>query len=176
VSCDGCVSPCPNPPRCTRRVFAERHSEDLPRTTPEYARLGRSCGRIRGSSICGVEIGRRWKRRTWFFDALSAAPGTTRLARQHEAAKRDWNPSSLPDWLNETAYREKILPRLGGLTVRAISDALGISIPYASGFAMESAFRIRDFGRKLRNLLKAIAFEISRAATVTKRARFRVAR
>jgi CRISPR-associated protein Cas1 len=52
--------------------------------------------------------------------------------RRHEAVKRAWNPSDLPDWLNEETYREKIQPRLAGLTIPAISEALGISHPYAS--------------------------------------------
>jgi hypothetical protein len=45
---------------------------------------------------------------------------------------RAWNPSDLPDWLNEETYSEKIQPRLAEVTVPAISTALGISEPYAT--------------------------------------------
>jgi CRISPR-associated endonuclease Cas1 len=52
--------------------------------------------------------------------------------RGHHAARQAWQPSELPDWLNEEAFREKILPRLAEVTVPAISKALGISGPYAT--------------------------------------------
>jgi hypothetical protein len=43
-----------------------------------------------------------------------------------------WNPTDKPDWLTEKFYREKIQPRLSGITVPAISSALGPSVPYAA--------------------------------------------
>lgn len=52
--------------------------------------------------------------------------------RRHAAALKAWDPASLPDWLTEQAYREKIQSRLAELTVPAISNALGISGPYAT--------------------------------------------
>jgi CRISPR-associated endonuclease Cas1 len=52
--------------------------------------------------------------------------------RRHHAAKWAWRPSDLPDWLNEKTYQEKIQPRLAGVTVPAISAALGVSEPYAT--------------------------------------------
>jgi len=52
--------------------------------------------------------------------------------RQQHAARRAWKPSDLPGWLNEEIYREKIQPRLVGLTVPSISSALGVSEPYAA--------------------------------------------
>jgi hypothetical protein len=48
------------------------------------------------------------------------------------AAIRSWNPSELPRWLNEKAYRREILPRLSKFTVKAIRLALGVSHPYAT--------------------------------------------
>jgi hypothetical protein len=54
------------------------------------------------------------------------------VQRLHQAAKRAWQPSDLPDWLNEMTCREKIQPRFGELTVPAKSTALGISGPYAT--------------------------------------------
>jgi CRISPR-associated endonuclease Cas1 len=52
--------------------------------------------------------------------------------RRHALAKSAWQPSSLPDWLNEDTYLGKIRPLLTGLTNRAVASALGSSIPYAS--------------------------------------------
>jgi hypothetical protein len=43
-----------------------------------------------------------------------------------------WNPSELPDWLIEKAYRSKILPGLSKLTVKTIRLALDVSHPYAT--------------------------------------------
>ena len=52
--------------------------------------------------------------------------------RKQFDAIRKWNPSELPDWLNEKAYRNEILPRLSKLTVKAIRLALDVSHPYAT--------------------------------------------
>jgi hypothetical protein len=52
--------------------------------------------------------------------------------RKHAAALAAWQPSELPEWLTEEAYRAKIQPALAGITVPAISTALGISEPYAT--------------------------------------------
>jgi hypothetical protein len=51
--------------------------------------------------------------------------------RQHARARAGWNPSDLPDWLNEETYRREIQPRLKGVALSALASALGISIPYA---------------------------------------------
>jgi len=52
--------------------------------------------------------------------------------RRHAAEVKVWNPSDQPDWLTEEVYREKIQPRLAGITVPVMSSALGISQPYAA--------------------------------------------
>jgi CRISPR-associated endonuclease Cas1 len=56
----------------------------------------------------------------------------SKTRRGHIAALKAWEPTTLPDWLTEQAYREKIQPRLAKVTVPAISTALGISGPYAT--------------------------------------------
>jgi len=48
------------------------------------------------------------------------------------AARLNWRASDQPAWLNEETYREKIQPRLAGITVPIISSALGVSKPYAT--------------------------------------------
>jgi CRISPR-associated protein Cas1 len=62
----------------------------------------------------------------------SAEARRSATQRKQFAAMRSWNPSELPSWLNEKAYRSKILPRLSKLTVRTIRLALDVSHPYAT--------------------------------------------
>ena len=52
--------------------------------------------------------------------------------RKHAAALAAWQPTELPEWLNEDAYRTRIQPALAGITVPAIATELGVSIPYAT--------------------------------------------
>jgi CRISPR-associated endonuclease Cas1 len=52
--------------------------------------------------------------------------------RRQAAALRAWKPSDKPEWLDENAYREKILPRLGAITVPNVSSALAVSELYAT--------------------------------------------
>jgi CRISPR-associated endonuclease Cas1 len=56
----------------------------------------------------------------------------TKTRLRHAAAIKAWDPTALPDWLTEQAYREKIQPRLAKLTVPAIAAAIGVSKPYAT--------------------------------------------
>jgi CRISPR-associated endonuclease Cas1 len=51
--------------------------------------------------------------------------------RQQQAARKNWKPESLPDWLDEKFYREQIQPKLVQLQVRAIQFELSVSEPYA---------------------------------------------
>jgi CRISPR-associated endonuclease Cas1 len=52
--------------------------------------------------------------------------------RQHNAARKAWNPSDKSDWLTEDVYRERIQPRLAQIPVGAIASALDVSQPYAT--------------------------------------------
>lgn len=51
--------------------------------------------------------------------------------RRHNVARRAWQPSELPDWLNAETYLEKVQPLLAGFTRPAIAAALDVSIKYA---------------------------------------------
>ena len=63
---------------------------------------------------------------------LEAETLRAKTQRKHAAALAAWQPSDLPEWLNEEAYRTKVQPVLAGITVSAIAAALGISEPYAT--------------------------------------------
>ena len=52
--------------------------------------------------------------------------------RRQAASLRAWNPSDKPAWLDEKLYREKIQPRLAGISVTTIVSALAVSEPYAT--------------------------------------------
>ena len=52
--------------------------------------------------------------------------------RRHAEELKPWKPSGKPDWLTEEVYRQKIQPRLAGVTGPAIASALGISQAYAA--------------------------------------------
>jgi CRISPR-associated endonuclease Cas1 len=51
--------------------------------------------------------------------------------RQHARAKKVWQPSSLPAWLTEQTYANKIQPLLAGVANPVIMSALGVSVTYA---------------------------------------------
>ena len=60
-------------------------------------------------------------------EALRAA-----TQRKQAAATREWDPSTLPKWLDEDFYRKEILPRLSEHTVKKIRLAIDVSHPYAT--------------------------------------------
>jgi len=51
---------------------------------------------------------------------------------KHVKALRKWNPSDLPQWLDEDFYRREILPSLSKFTVKVIRKAIEVSHPYAT--------------------------------------------
>ena len=63
--------------------------------------------------------------------ATAEARRSTTQRKQFNAIRK-WNPSELPSWLNEKAYRSEILPRLSKFTVKEIRVALDVSHPYAT--------------------------------------------
>jgi CRISPR-associated endonuclease Cas1 len=105
-------------------------------------RICRNCGVTlhRGHTHCAacavpvskerfVDVARRGRIASHSRDA-EISRAETQL--RHKAAIRAWQPSEQPEWLSEEAYRTKIQPVLAGMTVPAISSALGISQPYAT--------------------------------------------
>jgi hypothetical protein len=118
-------------------------STEMPReTAPPPPRLCRNCGATlnRGKANCAtcavavsrqvlIEAARLGRIATHSPHAEMLRAATM---RRQEAAKRTWQPTALPAWLNDVVYREKIQPRLWSITVPAIATALGISEPYAA--------------------------------------------
>jgi hypothetical protein len=126
-----------------RRRQVRGKSIEMPeKTAPQPPRLCRNCGATlnRGKvnrASCAVVISRqglieaaRLGRIATHSPEAEILRATT--MRRQEAAKRAWQPTELPGWLNEKCYRKKIQPRLWSITVPAIATALGISEPYAA--------------------------------------------
>ena len=64
-----------------------------------------------------------------------SAKSRARLAntqRSHHAERRNWRPSTLPEWLDQEGYDRKIQPLLKPFSRSAIMSALGVSKMYAS--------------------------------------------
>ena len=51
--------------------------------------------------------------------------------RRQNAALKAWNPKDQPRWLDESAYRERVQPRLSSVIVPRIMSAISVSEPYA---------------------------------------------
>jgi hypothetical protein len=67
--------------------------------------------------------------------ATHSATAEARRAATHAKqveALRKWNPSDLPEWLDQDFYLREILPSLTKLTVKSIRTALDVSHPYAT--------------------------------------------
>ncbi len=76
-----------------------------------------------------VQIVPKWAR-LHRFDPVAQSRRAESQRRQ-AAARKSWNPSEKPDWLDEHFYKEKVLSQLSRVTVRTIMLALSISEPYA---------------------------------------------
>jgi hypothetical protein len=118
-------------------------SPSFPRTkpAPQPQSICRVCGNsvLFGRSYCSecdaitareriVEIAKVGR-------IASQAPGPkarrAETQRRHALAKKAWQSSSLPDWLTEEVYVNKIQPLLGRIANPVIMSALGVSVTYA---------------------------------------------
>jgi len=126
-----------------RNKRAARGSPLFPRTKPDAQ--PQSICRICGASI---SLGRRYCSEC---DATTARERIVEIAkvgrvasqasgpqarraetqRRHALVKKAWQPSSLPAWLTEEMYVNKIQPLLRGIANPVIMSALGVSITYA---------------------------------------------
>ena len=117
---------------------------ELPRVvTPRPQRVCRGCGSVLCSTqrehcaLCGVSISRANMIKLARKGRAAAKSGESRARmsasqKRQRAARRGWLPSSLPAWLTQSSYREMILPRLSGVTVPTLANALNVSEPYAA--------------------------------------------
>jgi hypothetical protein len=95
----------------------------------------------------------------------SHAPGPkarrAETQRRHALAKRDWEPSNLPAWLNEETYTSKIQPLLAGIANPVIMTTLGVSVTYAVAIR---AGRRRPHPRHWESLAELVGITVSSPA------------
>lgn len=155
------------PTRLTQRRRSEgRGNPFVPRVTsaPRRQKICEMCGaegvQNRYCPSCAVEVSRenmvrvaavgREKSRT-----PRAKARMSRAQSEHASAISWWSPSSLPAWLTEECYVQKIQPQLRAIKVREIAQALQVSRPYA---ALVRAGHRRPHPRHWQPLAKLVAF------------------
>jgi hypothetical protein len=108
---------------------------------PRWAKVCEICGaervKNRYCKSCAVEVARENMAQVALIG--HSKPKTARVRARisqtlsdHAVANSWWLPSSLPAWLNEKFYVQKIQPELGRFNVRQIAEALQVSQPYAA--------------------------------------------
>jgi hypothetical protein len=130
--------------RLTQRRRSEGRGNDFAATTihvPHRPKICEVCGaegiQNRYCGSCAVEVARENMAQVALID--HSKPKTSRVKARisktlsnHAVAISWWSPSSLPAWLNEEFYVQKIQPRLRTLKVREIAQAMQVSQPYAA--------------------------------------------
>ena len=110
---------------------------------PRPQRVCRLCGAVLKNqrknhcALCGVEVSRENLLKIAHRGRIASrsAESRARLSasqKRQRAARRGWNPSTLPSWLTRESYRDKVLPRLAKITVPILMRTLNISEPYAT--------------------------------------------
>jgi CRISPR/Cas system-associated endonuclease Cas1 len=116
---------------------------ELPKAhAPRPMKTCRGCGvELHGQrdhcSKCGVDISRanmiEIAHRGRILSKSTEALAKQSVAQKRQrAARRGWNPSSLPAWLTREGYRKMILPSLAEVTIPRIAAAINVSDGYAS--------------------------------------------
>ena len=126
----------------SRRREAKGRPHLRPAAPPRPPHLCRTCGKHVTAgydrcasckvAVCTRELVKAAEKGRKAAHTVQAEKKRGETRRQHAAALRAWRPSDQPAWLDEPTYREKIQPRLAGVTVPAIRAALGVSKPYAT--------------------------------------------
>jgi len=132
------------PTRLTQRRRSEGRGKQvaaLTATAPRHARICEVCGaegvKNRYCRSCAVEISRENMARVALIGHVKPKTRRTKVRisealSDHAVANSWWSPSTLPAWLNEECYVQKIQPRLETIKVREIAQALQVSKPYAA--------------------------------------------
>ena len=111
---------------------------------PRPQRVCRSCGAMLGGkqveycAPCGVSVSRAnmiglaQRGRAAFVNSEKSRARLSASQKRQNAARRGWLASSLPSWLTQSAYRERILPRLAQITVPTLAQTMDVTEPYAA--------------------------------------------
>ena len=129
----------------TQRHRREAKGRPVPKVcVPRVQRVCRSCGAVLGRkqseycALCGVSVSRMnmiataQRGRAVFINSEKSRERLSASQKRQNAARRGWLPSSLPAWLTQSVYRERILPRLAEITVPALAKTMNVTEPYAA--------------------------------------------
>jgi len=133
------------PTRLTQAHRREAKNGNAPSSifAPRPQKVCRGCGALlernqrNHCASCGVSISRSNMIELAAKGRIAAKSAESRARmsasqKQQRAARQGWLPSSLPAWLNQSTYRELILPRLATIMVPVLARALNVSEPYAA--------------------------------------------
>jgi CRISPR-associated endonuclease Cas1 len=110
--------------------------------TPRFPKLCRTCGAERKKGLtncesCATSVARenllvaaQIGRSVTHSPKAQARRSVTQL--KQSAGLRNWNPDSLPKWLDEKVYRDRVQPMLARIQVSQIAKAISVSKPYAT--------------------------------------------
>ena len=132
------------PTRLTQRHRSEGRGNTFQvqmNPTPRHEKICEVCGtegvKNRYCKSCAVEVSRENMAQVALIG--QARPKTQRVKARISKAISDhavtntwWDPKSLPSWLNEECYVQRIQPLLKGKKVREIAEAIQVSQPYAA--------------------------------------------
>lgn len=153
------------PTRLTQRRGSEGRGKKYTaqaNPVPRQVKICDLCGaegvKSRYCPLCAVEVARENMAQVALIGhAKSRTPTVkahiSKTLSNHAVANSWWSPSSLPAWLNEECYGQKIQPRLRTIKVREISEAMKVSRPYA---ALVRAGRRRPHPRHWEVLAKLV--------------------
>jgi len=131
------------PTRLTQRRKSEGRGNTFPMRTnifPRQMKICAVCGvegvRGRYCGACAAEAARRTMADIASLSHMKpkSKKEKARLSRElsnHAVANTWWDPSSLPSWLTEECYVQRIQPLLKGKKVREIAEAIQVSNLYA---------------------------------------------
>ena len=138
----GAVQPLPT--RLTHRRRSEGRGNDFKVQTssgPRQPKICEVCGaegvKNRYCRSCAVEASRENMARVALLSHARPKSKKTKthiskVLSDHAVANTWWEPSSIPEWLTEQSYVERIQPRLKAIKVREIAETMHISKPYAA--------------------------------------------
>jgi CRISPR-associated endonuclease Cas1 len=118
-----------------------RNVRASPKAVPRQMKICEVCGaegvHNRYCPSCAVEVSREHMTQVALIGHAESKSKKTKAhisktLSDHAVANSWWDPSSLPNWLNEECYVQNIQPRLRTIKVREISQAMQVSKPYAA--------------------------------------------
>jgi CRISPR-associated endonuclease Cas1 len=113
-----------------------------------------ACARITASErmIEVARIGREVVRGPRAFKSQKHTKRTKQIQSGHAVAITWWDPQTLPSWLNEECYRQKIQPKLKELFIRELAGSIGVSKAYAAQIRLGKATPHPRHWKKLADL------------------------